>query len=106
MTHLVAQLLDYARGGKYQFKTFSFSDFVRETLPLVKHTIDSAIHVDTDLPRDIFKVKAGLTQMQMVLSAVLTNASEAMEGKGRIRVVCRDTLITDETDGDFPGLNP
>ncbi|MBW1764259.1 MAG: PAS domain S-box protein, partial [Deltaproteobacteria bacterium] len=106
MTHLAAQLLAYARGGKYQAKAVSFCDFVRETLPLVKHTLGPAINVDTDLPIGILNVKADLTQMQMVLAAVLTNAAEAMEGKGRIRVACRDTIITDETVGDFPGLTP
>jgi len=106
MMQLTAQLLAYARGGKFHAKTVLFSDFVRETLPLVKHTFSSAIDLDTDLLLGILNVKADLTQMQMVLSAVLTNASEAIEGKGRIRVACRDTIITDETVGDFPGLTP
>jgi len=44
--------------------------------------------------------------MQMVLSAVLTNASEAMDGKGCILVTCKNTVITDEAAGDFPGLKP
>jgi CheY-like chemotaxis protein len=106
MTQLTAQLLAYARGGKYQAKTVSLSNFVRDTLPLVKHPIDHAIHVDTELPRDILSVEADLTQMQIVLSAVLTNAFEAMEDKGRIRLTCRNTMITDETVEAFPGLKP
>ena len=106
MTQLTAQLLAYARGGKYQAKTISLSDFVRDALPLVKHTIDSAISVDTDLPRGVCNVNADLTQMQMVLSAVLTNAAEAMDGKGQMRIVCRNTMITDETAVDFPELKP
>ena len=106
MTRLTAQLLAYARGGKYQAKTISLSDFVRDTLPLVRHTIDSAISVETDQPPGIFNVNADLTQMQMVLFAVLSNAAEAMDGKGRIRIVCRNTMITDKTAVDFPGLKP
>jgi len=106
MAQLTAQLLAYARGGKYQAKTISVSDFVRETLPLVQHAIDSAIVVDIDLPRDILNVKADLTQMQMVLSAVLANASEAMEGKGRIRVAYHKIAIADDTTEDFPELKP
>ena len=105
MTRLTAQLLAYARGGKYQAETISLSDFVRDTLPLVRHTIDSAISVDTE-PPGIFNVKVDLTQMQMALVAVLTNAVEAMDGKGQIRIVCRNTMITDETAVDFPGLKP
>ena len=106
MAQLTAQLLAYAKGGKYQAKTVSLNDFIRETLPLLKHTIDSAIDVDADLSRDILNVKADLPQIQMVLSAVLTNASEAMEGKGGIRVACQKIVVTDNASEDFPGLKP
>ena len=104
MTHLAAQLLAYARGGKYQAETISLRDFLKETLPLIQHAAGSDIRVNTDLPRDLFKVKTDLSQMQMVLSAVLTNASESMEGKGSIRVACKNTMITNKTMGDFPRL--
>ena len=106
MAHLTSQLLAYARGGKYQARTLSLSDFVRDTLPLIRHAVDPAIHIDTDLPHDTFDVKADLTQMQMVISAILTNASEAMEGKGRMQVTCRNETITDESAGAVHGLIP
>ncbi|MCK5508246.1 MAG: response regulator [Desulfobacterales bacterium] len=106
MTRLTAQLLAYARGGKYQAKTISLTAFVRDTLLLIKHTIDSAISVDTDLPPRVWNVKADLTQMQMALSAVLINAAEAMDGKGQIRVACKNMMITGETVKDFHGLKP
>ena len=67
MAQQTAQLLAYARGGKYHAKTVSLSDFVRETLPLVRHVLDSSIHVDLDLPLDILNVKIDLIQLQMVL---------------------------------------
>jgi CheY-like chemotaxis protein len=75
-------------------------------LPLLKHTIDSAINVDTDIPPGILNVEADPAQMQMVLSAVLTNASEALEGKGRIRIACKNEQITDDTAENHPGLKP
>ena len=106
MTQLTARLLAYARGGKYQAKTVSLGDFVRETLPLVKYALGSSINVDTDLPPDVFNVTVDLTQMQMMLSAVLSNASEAMEGQGHIRVACRNEIITKEIAGNFPELTP
>ncbi|MCD6272390.1 MAG: response regulator [Deltaproteobacteria bacterium] len=106
MTQLVAQLLAYARGGKYHIKTLSLSDFVIDTLSLLKHSIGNAIQLDTDLPSDILNVEADLNQMQMVLSDVLRNAFEAMDGKGCIRIACRNTMITDEIVEDFPGLKP
>ena len=106
MAQLTAQLLAYARGGKYHAKTVSLSDFVRETLPWVRHFVDSSINVISDLPLDMLNVKVDLLQMQMVLSAVLINASEAIEGEGRIRIACRNEIITEEIDGNFPKLTP
>jgi len=73
---------------------------------LVRHVVDSSINVDSDLPLDMPNVKVDLIQMQMVLSAVLVNASEAMEGEGCIRVACRNEIITEEIDGNFPKLSP
>jgi len=106
MAQLTDQLLAYARGGKYQPKIVSLSDFMRHTLPLIRHTIDPSIQIDTDIPLDMFSIKADMTQMEMILSAILANASEAMEDKGLIRVTCRNETITEETITDFPDLKP
>jgi PAS domain S-box-containing protein len=96
MADLANQLLAYARGGKYQPKTVSLSDFVKNTLPSIRHTIDPSIKVETDLPSDISNVYADFTQMQMVLSAVLTNSTESMGGKGCIRIATRDEGVAGE----------
>jgi len=106
MAQLTSQLLAYARGGKYQAKTISLSDFVRDTLQLIEHTLKPSIYIETDLPHDILSVNADLTQIQMVISAILFNASEAIGGRGRIRITCRNEMITDKIAKDFPGLKP
>ncbi len=93
MVGLTNQLLAYAREGKYQAKTLSLNDLVKDTLPVLQHNIAPGIRVETDLPDDISNVKVDPTQMQMVLSAILTNASEAMEDKGRIRIITRNEQI-------------
>ncbi len=106
MANLTSQLLAYARGGSYQAKTISLSDFVEETLPVIKPNIGPSIRIDTDLPRDIFKVNVDSTQMQMVLSAVVSNSSEAIEGDGRIRVITSNEEIDAEFAKSQPELNP
>jgi PAS domain S-box-containing protein len=106
MAQLTKQLLAYARGGKYQPEVISLSDFVRDTLPLIEYTLKPYAFLETDLPHEIMNVKADLTQMQMVLSAILTNASESIEGRGRIRITCRNKMITDDMAINFPGLKP
>ena len=51
-------------------------------------------------------VKADQTQMQMVLSAVLNNASEAMDGKGLIKIFTTKKEINRENSKNYAGLNP
>ena len=39
-----------------------------------------------------------------LLLAIISNASEAIEEEGRIRVTCRNAVITEKNAKDFPGL--
>jgi two-component system, cell cycle sensor histidine kinase and response regulator CckA len=104
MTKLTRQLLAYARGGKYEVKDISLSKFVRNTLPLLQHTLDPSVKVETDLPNDILKTKGDLPQFLMLFSVILSNASEAIDGEGKIKIACRNELITKEDAEAFPGL--
>lgn len=106
MAHLTDQLLAYARGGKYQPKTISLSDFVEHSLPLIQHGMDPAIHLETDLSGETSLVEADPTQIQMVLSAVVTNASEAIDGPGCIRVTTRNQWIDEELAKPHSNLRP
>ena len=106
MGQLTSQLLAYARGGKYQAKIISINDLVENTLPIIQHRLNPSIRVETDLTADILNVKADKTQMQMALSAVLINGSEALESKGLIRITTRNEEIDEAFAKHHPGLKP
>lgn len=108
MADLTSQLVAYAKGGKYQPDTISVHDFVSRTLPLIKHAVDPAVKVEVDLPVDSGSIKADKAQMQMVLMALLSNASEAMEGRdnGQIRITGKSGMLTSADAEGFPGLKP
>jgi len=106
MSNLTSQLLAYAQGGKYHPQKVSLNDIVQDTLPTIQHTLDPSISVDLDLHPDSWAVDADLLQMQMVLAAMLTNASEALEGKGRIRISTQNVYIDDITSQKCPELSP
>lgn len=106
MVDLTNQLLAYARGGRYCPKTISLSKFVEDTLPMILNKFDSVIHVETNLAGDISNIKADITQMYMVLSAVVTNAAESIEGRGRI-IITTETKEVEEGFAKYrPGLTP
>ncbi len=106
MVHLTNQLLAYARGGKYWPTNISLSEFVEETLPMIQHKIAPAIGVKTNLSSDILNVEADMTQMHMVLSAVLINAAEAIEGQGQIIIRTSNKKIDEGIAKYNPGLKP
>ncbi len=93
MSRLTDQLLAYAEGGKYRASKMALGDFVRDALPILEHTLSPEVRVETDLPGDISSTLADGTQMQMVLSAIMSNASDAIEGEGRIRITVRDDYL-------------
>jgi len=104
MTRLTSQLLAYARGGKYMEKHLSVGDLVKETLPLIKHSMNQSVRVVMNLEKDIPIIKADATQLQMVFYAVMSNASEAIEESGSIRVALQKKDVDDKYAILHPGL--
>lgn len=93
MSNLTTQLLAYARGGKYNPRVTSLYNFIGDTLPLIRHSLDPGINIEIDMPENLLGAKIDLTQMQMVLSGVITNAAEAIEGHGNIKLAAFNTEI-------------
>ena len=86
MTRLTDQLLAYARGGKYQPRCVSLNEIVESTFPEIARGTRERIRLEERLEPDLPDVMADPGQMQMVLSALVENSKEAMEGAGRIRI--------------------
>lgn len=106
MVQLTGQLLAYARGGKFQTQNISAHQFVSETLMIVQHSMAPYVDVETDLSPDTDFIEVDLTQMQMLLAAILANASEAMEKEGRVRITLSNTQIDEYGCRNHPGLKP
>jgi signal transduction histidine kinase len=104
MTSLTSQLLAYARGGKYQERQLSLSELVEETFPLIRHSMNRSVKVVMNLEKDIPIIKADATQLQMVFSAVMSNASEASEKSGSIRVAVQKKDVDDKYAIQHTGL--
>jgi signal transduction histidine kinase len=103
MAHLTDQLVAYARGGDYHLRSISLNECVEDTLSLIKDTIPPRIRVDTDLADNISSVKADFTQMQLVLSAIIANAAEAINGPGRICIMVKNEERAEELVNEHPG---
>jgi signal transduction histidine kinase/CheY-like chemotaxis protein len=106
MTRLNDQLLAYARGGKYRPSVIALPQLVEDTLTVLKPSLDPNLTIHTDYQPNIPFVWADVTQIQMVFSAVLNNASEATVNTGRINISVTEKTFDEAYTHNHPGLNP
>ena len=104
MSQLTDQLLAYAKGGKYKSQLIEVTNLIKTTLSLTKHTIPPNVQVVTNWQGGLPMVKVDSTQMQMALSAIISNACEAMHNGGRIDISIHTKQINPNKDTDFNGL--
>lgn len=90
MSGLTSQLLAFAGGGRYRSRIVSLRDFVLEALPSLEHELKPSVRLVQDIPEDVHRVAVDPTQFQIVLSALLLNASEAIDGEGTVRITARN----------------
>ncbi|PKN29286.1 MAG: hypothetical protein CVU64_08920 [Deltaproteobacteria bacterium HGW-Deltaproteobacteria-21] len=93
MTRITDQLLAYARRGNYQPVLISLNEIVEMIHPEIAREMSVDIHLEKDLAKDLPQILADPAQLQMVVSALVENAKEAMEGPGYIRIATREDFL-------------
>ena len=93
MSRLTEQLLAYAQGGKYQPRSFLVNDLVKEIVNSKIMLRDSMIQVITQLGGDIRLTAGDITQIKMVVEAVLSNAFEALGQGGIVKITTSHKLL-------------
>ena len=106
MSYLTKQLLAYAREGDFWLKEIDLSDFIRESLPMIKNSLEPGLRIETEFKRGLPLVKADKHQLQMTLSAIVKNAAEAIEGGGGICISTDCRRIDPGFAATHHGLHP
>ncbi len=105
MSNLTKQLLAYAREGDFWLKEIDLSSFVKNTLPMIKNTLNADIRIETVLKNGLPSVKADSHQLQMTLSAIVKNAAEAMDNNGTMHITTNCEKVSHRFAVTHPGLN-
>lgn len=95
MSRLTEQLIAYARGGKYQPQDFSINVLVDSVVNSKAILRNSDKKVITRLGEDIPLTFGDITQIRMVVEAILANAFEAIEQTGTVTITTGRRLIED-----------
>ncbi len=88
-SRLTAQLLGYARKGRYAVRPVSLNRVVGDTAETFART-RRQVSLRTDLAEGLFPVEADEHQMEQMLLNLFINAADAMPGGGRLTVKTRN----------------
>ncbi len=106
LVQLTSQLLAYARGGKYQAQAVETRQFILDILRIVRHTLSADIKLELELDDEVAPVIVDITQIQELMAAVLSNASEALGGHGKVTIRLRNVELDEVAAGGHAGLRP
>ena len=87
MSNLTNQLIAYAQGGTLiATQVISLKALFNEVLPPIKRSIKETVQLNVELTDEGVTVDVDLIQIRTVILAIITNADEAIAGKGSIRI--------------------
>jgi signal transduction histidine kinase/ActR/RegA family two-component response regulator len=101
MSELTSQLLAYAKGGKYKEHPTELSDVVEAALSFIKHTLPKTITLEMTRQPELPKVKIDTTQIQMVVTSIVSNAVEAIEHNGHIHILCKSIIVDADNQSKY-----
>jgi PAS domain S-box-containing protein len=82
---IVSELLEFSRKSAGKIASFSLEDFLTKCLDLLIHKAQfHNIEVVTNIEKDMPNFVGDMSQLQQVFTNLLVNASDAMDGKGRL----------------------
>jgi len=84
---LTSKLLAFTRGDKVNHKPLNLNKLIRETLEIIRHTIDKSIRIETRLDESLPTITGDAGQIQQVVMNLCVNARDAMSNGGRLSIV-------------------
>ena len=93
---LTGQLLAFGRRQVMQFRVVRLKDLVQEMDSILKHLVGEGIQIDLEDHCAEGRVSVDPDQMQQVITNLVVNARDAMNGEGRIHFSLTDLEIGHE----------
>ena len=100
---LTAQLLAFARGGKYDTRPVDLNEIIGETFGIIGRTFDKSIEIETRFDDALPVIEADAGQIQQVLMNLLVNAADAMPHGGTLIIESGTELLPEESIKTHPG---
>ncbi len=95
-SHLTAQMLTFARKGKYQSIPVNIHSIIDDVISLLEHSIDKSIRIRKELETHMPVVVGDPGQYQNALLNLAINARDAMPDGGVITISTKAKALTEE----------
>ena len=100
---LAGRLITFSKGGKLFKKVVSIRELVVNTVSA--SLMGSGINCEFYIPDDLFPVNIDASQIRQVIRNIIINATEAMNGKGTIKVSCENCAVGEKDRLPFKAGN-
>ncbi|SLM30153.1 putative Histidine kinase [Desulfamplus magnetovallimortis] len=108
MTRLTTQLLTYARGGKHRNSPISLTDFLKKQQQNILNDPEKQNECNTvfNICEEELSVNLDKVQLEMLFSAIYSNACEALKDNGKITITLDTHRVSISNILNHPGLKP
>lgn len=83
---LTAQLLAFARGGKYNVSPINMNKVINDTISIIRSTFDKSITIQKHLAEELPSIEGDVGQMEQVIMNICVNARDAMPDGGVLTI--------------------
>lgn len=86
-TELTRQLLAFSHKPENKRMNIDLVEIVKDTVNMLKHTVDRRIHIDLQIEPDEYYVLGDSSQLHNAILNLCINARDAIKGQGRIELL-------------------
>jgi signal transduction histidine kinase len=105
MTEIVQQLMNFSLLDKSNKAALNITKMIEETFVFFKHLLPKKISLSLNLADDkTFYTKCNKGMLHQVLLNLCLNASDAMDGDGKIEIALKTITPQDELHKKYPGF--
>ncbi|MCA1562531.1 MAG: hypothetical protein LC753_08000 [Acidobacteria bacterium] len=95
---IVLEVLDFVRPIRLQVERISLADVIRDAVSMAEtHVPRGGVAVRVSLPEDLARIQGDPHQLRQIFINLLTNAFEAMGGRGVVDIVATSVAEEDPT---------
>jgi signal transduction histidine kinase len=103
---IVLEVLEFVRPIRLQVEHMSLADVIKDAIALADtHAPRGNVNVEVVIPEDLATIQGDPHQLRQLFTNLLTNAFEAMSGRGHVRLEATE-LPEEEPSSSGEGLGP